>query len=72
LEVGIMGFGNGICYGKELSEHGMDVGKGDWWVWNTNVYIVKSSYSKVKTISIDVEDDLFGQLWNIKALPIIL
>jgi len=30
LEVGIMGFGNGICYGKELSEHGMDVGKGDW------------------------------------------
>jgi len=53
----------------------VDVSKEDGWVWkdnHTNLYIVKSAYSKVKTRSIEVDDDLFVQLWNNKALPAAL
>jgi len=48
------------------------MGKEDEWVWkdnHTNVYTIKSAYTKLITRSINIDDDLFVQLWNIKALP---
>jgi len=55
---------------NDLEKCTIDIGKKDKWVWkenDTNFYFVKSTYNKIRYVSVGEYDELFGELWRSRA-----
>jgi len=58
---------------KDLADGNLDSSKNDERTWrdvNLNTYSVKSTYEKMREPRPEEEENVFTELWNLKALPI--